>query len=150
MPRGSPVGYAGASIVTPLIVYEILLLMKWDVILGFGYMVLLLLFTTPVGIAAWVYQDARDRGWNGASWALVSIFVPIPFGPIIYLLARSERRFKSKGAVWYALYGIIMPVTFLVISIYAKVGGILVVIAVLLWMGFSLAMAAPASQPQTP
>ena len=92
MTRGSPIVYVGASIVTPLIVYEILAVMGWEAVLGWTYTVLLLLFTTPVGIAAWVFQDARDRGWNGTFWAIVSILAPIPFGPVIYLLARSERR----------------------------------------------------------
>jgi len=150
MTRGSPIVYVGASIVTPLIVYEILAVMGWEAVLGWTYTVLLLLFTTPVGIAAWVLQDARDRGWNGTFWAIVSILAPIPFGPVIYLLARSERRFRSKGAVWYVLYGLVMPVTFLGVSLYTGIGGILVVIAVVIWMGFALVMAAPASQAQAP
>ena len=43
-----------------------------------------------------------------------------------------------------------MPVTFLGVSLYTGIGGILVVIAVVIWMGFALVMAAPASQAQAP
>ena len=154
MPRGSAIAYVGASIVTPLVLYEIFLVTGWDAalrvsFLGVSALVLLLLFTMPVGVAIWVYQDARDRGWNGGFWALVSILVPIPFGVTVYVLARSERRFKAKGAVWYVLFGVVMPVTLLAISLYTHFGGILVVIGVILWMGFALAMAAPAGQAQT-
>ena|SRR5437867_4577576 len=155
MARGSAIGYVGASIVTPLILYEIFLLTGWTAalglaVLGVSALILVLLFAMPVGIAIWVYQDAQDRGWNGAFWAVVSIFVPFPFGAAIYALARSERRFKARGAVWYVLYGMVMPVTLLAVSLYTGWGGILVVIGALLWMGFALAMAAPSTQPQTP
>jgi len=51
--------------------------------------------------------------------------------------------------VWYVLFGVVMPVTLLAISLYTHFGGILVVIGVILWMGFALAMAAPAGQAQT-
>ena len=36
------------------------------------------------------------------------------------------------------------------VSLYTGIGGILVVIAVVIWMGFALVMAAPASQAQAP
>jgi len=155
MARGSAIGYVGASIVTPLILYEVFVLTGWTAalgiaLLGVSALLLVLLFTMPIGIAVWVFQDARDRGWNGVFWALVSVLVPIPFGVAIYMLARSERRFKAKGSVWYVMYGLVMPVTLLAISLYTGWGGVLVVIGVLVWMGFALAMSAPSTQPQTP
>jgi len=43
-------------------------------------------------------------------------------------------------AVWYVLYGIVIPLIVLGLSIYFNAGTILVFIGVVLWMGFALTM----------
>ena len=77
MARGSAVWYVVASLIITLAVYEIFLYTGYDRTLGPFLTALVYVFTFPVGIAAWVYQDAAGRGWNGGFWAAVTIFVPL-------------------------------------------------------------------------
>jgi hypothetical protein len=124
-----------------LAVYEVFRYTGWDATLGPAYTALVYVFTFPIGIAAWVFQDARERGWSGGFWALISIFVPL--GIVIYFIARKPRGFESRGGVWYAMYGIVLPLLVLAIGLWTNYGGVLLLIGVIVWMGFALAMAAP-------
>lgn len=148
MARGSPVWYVVASLLIVLAVYELFQYTGYDKVLGPLLTTLVYVFAFPTGIAAWVYQDAAERGWSGASWALITIFVPL--GIAVFLIARRPRGYESRGGVWYAMYGIVLPVLVLAISLWTHYGGILVVIAVILWMGFAIAMAAPPKEAQSP
>ncbi len=47
--------------------------------------------------------------------------------------------------VWYLLYGIVIPLIVLGLSIYFNAGTILVFVGVVLWMGFALTMLSPPS-----
>ena len=85
MARGAPVWYVVASLLTALAVYEIFQYTGYDKTLGTLFTALVYIFTFPVGIAFWVYQDAREHGWNGLSWALISIFLPLGF--MVYAIA---------------------------------------------------------------
>ena len=148
MARGSPIGYVVASFLIILAVYEAFRYTGYDARLGPLLTALVYIFAFPVGIAVWIAQDARDRGWSGAFWALVAIFVPL--GILIYLIARRPRGFESRGGVWYAMYGIVLPLLVLGIGLWAGYGNLLLVIGILVWMGFALAMAAPPQEAQTP
>ncbi len=147
MARGSFIYYISASILTPFIVYFILTLSGLEATIGAVFSILVFVFTFPIAIGVWVYQDARDRGWSGLFWALFSIFGWFPFGFAVYLFERSEKRFRSKGLVWYYLYGIVLPVSIIVFVFATNIGGILIVMAALVWMGFALTMLNP--QPAT-
>ena len=144
MARGSAIWYFGASLLTPFIVYWILTLSGLGATLGFAWALLVFILTFPIAIAAWVYRDARDRGWSGLFWALVSILVPLGF--MFYLFARMERR-RWRASVTYALYGVAYPVGVIALVLITGWGGILVVIGALIWMGFALTMLNP--QPAT-
>ena len=148
MARGSPVWYVVASLLITLAVYEMFQFTSYDRALGPFLTALVYVFTFPIGIAAWVYQDAADRGWNGGFWALVAVFLPL--GILVYVIARRPRGFESRGGVWFAMYGIVLPLLLLGISLWTGYGGVLVVIAVLIWMGFAIAMAAAPKETQTP
>ena len=148
MARGSAVWYVVASLATVLAVYEFFQYTGYDRTLGRFLTALVYVFTTPVGIAAWVYQDAADRGWNGGFWAAVAVFVPL--GIVIYLIARQPRGFESRGGVWYAMYGIVLPLLVMGIGLWTGYGGVLLVIAIFIWMGFAIAMAAPAKESRSP
>ena len=148
MARGSPVYYVVAGLLIVLAVYEIFQYTGYDKVLGPLLTALVYVFSFPVGVAAWIYQDAADRGWSGTFWALVAIFVPL--GIVIYLIARRPRGFESRGAVWYAMYGIVLPLLILGIGLWTGYGGILLVIGVLIWMGFAIAMAAPPKEAHSP
>jgi hypothetical protein len=74
-------------------------------------------------------------------WTLITIFVPL--GIVIYLIARKPRGFETRGGVWYAMYGIVLPVLVLAVGLLTNYGGPLLLIGVIVWMGFALAMAAP-------
>ncbi len=148
MARGSPVWYVVASLVIILAVYEMFQYTGYDRTLGPLLTALVYVFTFPVGIAAWVYQDAADRGWNGGFWALVAIFVPL--GIVIFLIARRPRGFESHGGVWYAMYGIVLPVLILGIALWTGYGNIVIVMGIFIWMGFAIAMAAPPKEAQSP
>ncbi len=147
MARGSPVWYVVASLLIVLAVYEMFLYTGYDKVLGPLLTALVYVFAFPIGIAAWVYQDAAERGWSGGFWALVTIFVPL--GIVIYLIARRPRGFESRGGVWYAMYGIVLPLLVLAIGLWTQYGGILLVIGVFVWMGFAIAMAAPPKEAQS-
>jgi hypothetical protein len=148
MARGSPVWYVVASLLIVLAVYELFQYTGYDKVLGPLLTALVYVFAFPLGIAAWVYQDAAERGWSGASWALISIFVPL--GIVIFLIARRPRGYESRGGIWYAMYGIVLPLLVLAISLWTHYGGILVVIGVIVWMGFAIAMAAPPREAHSP
>lgn len=148
MARGSPVWYVVASLLIILAVYEMFQYTGYDRTLGPLLTALVYVFAFPVGIAAWVYQDAADRGWNGGFWALVAIFVPL--GIVIYLIARRPRGFESRGGVWYAMYGIVLPLLILGIALWTGYGNVVLVIGIFVWMGFAIAMAAPAKDAQSP
>lgn len=47
--------------------------------------------------------------------------------------------------IWFVLYGIVIPLIILGLSIYFNAGTVLVFIGVVLWMGFAVAMLAPPS-----
>ena len=141
MPRGSPVWYVVASLVIVLAVYEVFRYTGYDATIGVAFTALVYVFALPVGIAAWVFQDAGDRGWNGLFWALITIFVPL--GIVIYFIARKPRGFETRGGVWYAMYGIVLPLLVLTVGLLTNYGGPLLLIGVIVWMGFALAMAAP-------
>lgn len=143
MARGSFVYYAAGSVLTPFAVYYILTLSGLEARLGFALTILAYVLTFPIGIAAWVFQDARDRGWSGAFWSLVSVFVIFPFGFTVFLVSRSERKLRSRGLVWYYLYGIVFPVAVIVFVLATNLGGIPFVIGALVWMGFALTMLNP-------
>ncbi len=143
MARGSLVYYVSASILTPFIVYYILTLSGLENTIGLAFSLLIFFVTFPIAIGVWVYQDARDRGWSGIFWALVSVFGWFPFGFAVYLFARSERRFRSKALVWYYLYGVVLPVSIIAFVLATNIGGILIVMAALVWMGFALTMLNP-------
>ena len=49
----------------------------------------LLVFFVLIGLASYVYQDARRRGMPPLLWALIAFFVPYFLGFIIYILLRS-------------------------------------------------------------
>jgi hypothetical protein len=148
MARGSPVWYVVASLLIILAVYEMFQYTGYDRTLGPLLTALVYVFAFPVGIAAWVYQDAADRGWNGGFWALVAIFVPL--GIVIYLIARRPRGFESRGGVWYAMYGIVLPLLLLGIALWTGYGNVVLVMGIFIWMGFAIAMAAPAKDAQSP
>ena len=148
MARRSEVWFVVASLATALAVYEIFQYTGWDKTLGTLFTALVYLFTFPVGIAVWVYRDARGRGWNGTFWALVSIFIPVGF--LIFLNARKPRGLETRGSVWYVVYGIVFPLMYLAIGLVTGFGGILLIIGVFIWMGFVIIMAAPAQEPQSP
>lgn len=48
--------------------------------------------------------------------------------------------------VWYVLYGIVIPLIVLGLSIYFSAGTILVFVGVVLWMGFALTMLSPPTE----
>ena len=147
MARGGFVWYVVASALIALALYEVFLIGGYDRTLGIGLTVLVFVVTIPLGIAAWVYQDARDRGWSGLFWALVTMFVPL--GLLIYAIVRRPRGLETRGPVWYAMYGIVLPLLALVIGLWTSCGGLLLVIAVLIWMGFAIAMAAPTKDAES-
>ena len=62
MARGSAVWYVVASLIITLAVYEFFQYTGYDRTLGPFLTGLVYVFTFPVGIAVWVYQDAADRG----------------------------------------------------------------------------------------
>ncbi len=148
MARGSPVWYVVASLLIILAVYEMFQYTGSDRTLGPLLTPLVYVFAIPVGIAAWVYQDAADRGWNGGFWALVAIFVPL--GIVIYLIARRPRGFESRGGVWYAMYGVVLPLLILGVALWTGYGNVVLVMGIFIWMGFAIAMAAPAKDAQSP
>ncbi len=140
MARGSALWYFGASVLTPFIVYWLLTLTGLEATLGFALAALVFIVTFPIAIAAWVYQDARDRGWSGVFWALVSILVPGGF--LFYVFARMERR-RWRASMTYVLYGIAYPVSLIILALVTGWGGILVVIGAIIWMAFALTMLNP-------
>ena len=148
MARGSPVWYVVASLIITFAVYEVFQYTSWDKILGPFFTALVYVFAFPVGIAAWTYQDAAERGWNGGFWAAVTVFVPL--GTVIYLIARKPRGLETRGSIWYVMYGIALPLLFLAVDLITGYGGVLVIMAVFIWMGFAIIMAAPAKEPQSP
>ncbi len=148
MARGSPVWYVVASLLVILAVYEMFQYTGYDRTLGPLLTALVYVFAFPVGIAAWVWQDAADRGWNGGFWALVAIFAPL--GIVIYLIARRPKGFESRGGVWYAMYGIVLPLLILGIAIGTGYGNIVLMMGIFIWMGFAIAMAVPAKEAQSP
>jgi len=141
MARGSAIWYFGASIVIPILVYWILTATGWDAVLGVGLAVLVFVLTFPIAIALWVYQDARERGWSGLFWAIISII--IPFGFVFYLFARREVGRATKAFTAFVLYGIAYPLGIIAVVLITTWGGILIVMAALVWMGFSFAMLNP-------
>lgn len=147
MARGSLVYYISASILTPFIVYFIMTLSGLEATIGLVFAILIFVLTFPIAIGVWVFQDARDRGWSGLFWALFCILVWFPFGFAVYLIARSEKKFRSKGLVWFCMYGIVLPVSIIVFVLATNIGGILIVMAALVWMGFAMTMLNP--QPTT-
>jgi hypothetical protein len=148
MARGSGLWYLVASLVITLAVYEVFQYTTYDESLGPLLTGLIYVFTFPLGIAAWTYRDARDRAWSGAFWAAVTVFVPI--GIVIYLIARKPRGLETRGSIWYVMYGIVLPLLLLVVGLITTYGGILLVMAVFVWMGFAIIIAAPAKDRQTP
>ena len=148
MARGAPVWYVVASLLTALAVYEIFQYTGYDKTLGTFLTALVYIFTFPIGIAFWVYQDAREHGWNGLSWALISIFLPLGF--LVYAIARKPRGLETRGSIWYLVYGILFPVGYLIVGLVTGFGGILLVMGVFIWMGFVIIMSAPAKESQSP
>ncbi len=148
MARGAPVWYVVGSLLTTLAVYEIFQVTGYDKALGAFFVALVFIFTFPIAIGGWVYQDARERGWNGLFWALVSVFVPLGF--LIYLIVRKPRGLETRGKVWFLVYGILFPLGYLILGLVTGFGGILLVMGVFIWMGFVIIMTAPAKDPLSP
>ncbi len=48
-------------------------------------------------------------------------------------------------AVWYVLYGIVIPLIVLGVFLYFKVATVLAFVGVVIWMGFALTMLSPPS-----
>ena len=139
MARGSAIWYFGASIVTAIFIYWVFTVTGWDVAQVLAILVFVL--TPPIAIALWVYQDARERGRNGLFWTIISIFPP--FGFVFYLFARLEVARATKAFLTFVVAGLAYPLAVVAVSLVTGWGGILLVIAALVWMGFSLAMLNP-------
>jgi len=68
--------------------HQPLVLVMLIVATALGMLVLFVL----IGLASYVFKDARRRGMPPLVWALISFFVPYFLGFIIYILVRSPLR----------------------------------------------------------
>src|SRR5438093_4407838 len=105
MARGAPVWYVVGSLLTTLAVYEIFQVTGYDKALGAFFVALVFIFTFPIAIGGWVYQDARERGWNGLFWALVSS--SCPWGFLLFCFFWNPRAFGRPGKFGSSFNGIL-------------------------------------------
>src|SRR3989304_20805 len=89
-------------------------------------------------------EPAGDPGGRGEGGGGAPVGSALE-GRLIAALAFDGPPMARNPAVWYVLYGIVIPLIVLGLSIYFNAGTILVFIGVVLWMGFALTMLSPPS-----
>lgn len=69
--------------------------------IGFGELILLLVFVGYWGLWLWAIIDCAfretDQGNTKVVWMLIVLFVPLA-GPLLYLVVRRPARLRERGA----------------------------------------------------